>query len=86
MPVYNVIAPGFMHGKLYAPNHPRRHTMTTAKPLKPVPSWLEPVKPGKAPREPAKPTDPGVDPAAEIAAVTFQEAPKPTGPGVETLG
>ena len=43
MPKYTVIQDGFHGGMLYSPNGKRR-TLTTAKPLDPVPSWLKPVK------------------------------------------
>lgn len=41
MPKYQVIAPGFYGGVTYDPNG-KRQTLTTEKPLKPVPSWLKP--------------------------------------------
>lgn len=59
MPNYNVVARGFMHGRLYDPQGKRR-TLSTDMPLKPVPSWLvlaaAPVKGGKGAKadEPAK--------------------------------
>lgn len=40
MPKYRAIQPGFIHGRLYGPNT-KRPVVTTDKPLKPVPSWLE---------------------------------------------
>jgi hypothetical protein len=40
MPNYNVVAKGFMHGRLYDPQGKRR-TLNTDMPLKPIPSWLE---------------------------------------------
>lgn len=61
MPNYNVVARGFMHGRLYDPQGKRR-TLSTDMPLKPVPSWLEPVtdaKPAKAAKaeKPAAPSE-----------------------------
>lgn len=39
MPVYDVVKPGFMNGRLYDPNG-KRKVLHTDKPLKPVPEWL----------------------------------------------
>lgn len=44
MPTYKVIAQGFYNKTLHKPGHPRHGVLTTDKPLKPVPSWLEPMK------------------------------------------
>lgn len=43
MPQYRAKAPGFMFGRQYGPGT-KREVVTTDKPLKPVPSWLEPIK------------------------------------------
>jgi hypothetical protein len=44
MPRYEVLKPGFMHGKLYKPEHPRNNVVNSDMPLKPIPSWLKLIK------------------------------------------
>lgn len=61
MPKYEVIAPGFYGGVTYDP-HGKRSTLTTEKPLKPVPSWLKPHD------------EKAVKPAAKAAATVSPDA------------
>ena len=43
MPRYTVLAPGFMHGRTYAPNS-KRSIVHTESPLDPIPSWLKEIR------------------------------------------
>lgn len=43
MPSYKVLSAGFFNSQLYSPTGKRR-VLTTDKPFKKVPSWLEPIK------------------------------------------
>lgn len=66
MPTYKVLREGFFGGATYSPDG-KRPTLTTDRPLKPVPSWLEEMKPEVA-AEGKKPTKAEATAAAKAAA------------------
>lgn len=81
MPTYKVKSPGFMFGNLYEPDG-KRPILTTDKPLKPLPAWLEVTSAAKARKKPVKKSTGGLDKdqtKVEVDAVTFVDDVPPEG-------